>query len=691
MTLNSKVTHLTTQIQETPLVERATIPGDQTLKEKEIAPSNHATAKINTGKSGFPFPGAALGLLVLSLLAGGLRISLAGIQSAYLDEAAQILAGRYLIERHQSYGQLLNWSYGSYLWPLLAGTADIAGGLFLVRGLAALLGVIAVLATVFSAYRLAPSSYTGAYRWGAALLAGLFMAVFPTAIAIGRFGTYDALAAAGFMLGIALLFPTEGRFKVPRLLLAAGLLFAGFLAKYLLAIYFPFICLYLLIAPRSHKTRLLHMACFILPLSALCAAYFLLFQSELTTLLTFSKSYSDLKSSNPLQEYIWQRPEIWVLAGLAFLAWPMATKIGKQVALAGCAVILAFQLISRPDFDFWKHSIYLIFFLSPMVGLLLASWLRPLFLTRAVPGISVKAGQRQILPLLIIGLICAAGIGLSVTQALKLVTYYPDLNSAMPAIHTYTNGQARVLTDDPALRYYLYPQIPSEQVIDPYFFNYRKSTGMASYRNAISDRYFDAIVLDGGIGPSGPQLKRQVSGLIMQNYQRVYSGKDQNGNLIEIYTPPACQFVTSSTSGLKLFNFDSGTSGWGGRPEGQTLHAGEQVVTSKDETCEGHSTLKFTPDNNTTDLSVALNGQVNTIKAEVYIKPEAALGLSVPVGMFGFDQNWQWHDDGFKQLVPTGRWIELTWQLSNPGTYREIGLKFPKGTTVVYIGQVTVS
>src|SRR5581483_4713686 len=157
-------------------------------------------------------------------------------QSAYMDEGTYVLTGRMLVEQHAVYADVLNWAYGSYLWPLLAGFADRAGGLLMLRGLTALCGVLMTLATALAAYRLAPTTVRGRRRQAVALLAGAIMAVAPTAIAIGRFATYDGLAAAAFMLGISLLLPTEAPGRRLTLLGAAALLFVAFLAKYLVEI-----------------------------------------------------------------------------------------------------------------------------------------------------------------------------------------------------------------------------------------------------------------------------------------------------------------------------------------------------------------------------------------------------------------------------------------------------------------------
>ena len=186
-----------------------------------------------------------IGAAALILFALALRLAGADQYSAYMDEGTNVLTGRMLVEQHAVYAEVLNWAYGSYLWPLVAGVADELGGLSLVRGVTAACGVVMVLATALAAVRLAPVGLSRERHWAIGLIAGGIMAVAPTAIGVGRFGTYDALAGAGFMLGVALLLDSDdGSVPAPQLLAAAALLFVAFLSKYLVAIYFPFVCVY---------------------------------------------------------------------------------------------------------------------------------------------------------------------------------------------------------------------------------------------------------------------------------------------------------------------------------------------------------------------------------------------------------------------------------------------------------------
>ncbi len=637
--------------------------------------------------AGAASPAIVLGLCGVVACAFALRILLIGRQSAYMDEATFILTGRYLIEQRAVYAGAPTWTYGSYLWSLLAGAADMAGGLQLVRLLAATCGGTMALATALTTARLVPRAAVP-LRWAAALCAGLIMALAPTAIAIGRFGTYDALAGAAFMSGIAVFVAARDNGRRRRWLLAAGLLFLAFLAKYLVAVYLPFICLYALLSPRDRATLWRNLLWFVAPLSAACAAYFLAFREPLLALLRFSTGYADLVSPTPLREYVWQRPEVWGLAALAALGWRYASPFGRAMALGGAAIMLGFHALTRPDFDFWKHSIYVIFFLAPPAGLAVAASLRPLLARFGRRG---TVRRTALLALAVIAGNALAFLGLARSQ--PLAAFYPDLTPAVGTIRATATGARTVLTDDSAVRYYLYAQLPTERVTDPFSIEYGGQRGVEGYRRAVADRYFDLIVLDGGIGPLGRRLRPALADLLARHYVRVYTADRPGSGPVEVYRPreevaTTAEPDTASAVGLR---FDAGVQGWGGRPDGAAQQPGMQVTIDRERTWRGYPTLRFTPTEQATIVGLPLFGPVSRVRAQVYIADSPATAGGVRVGMVGFDEAWRWRDDGFKQIVPPGRWVELVWELAEPGVYREIGLKVSVGTTgAVHIGQIEI-
>src|SRR5262249_44626159 len=148
---------------------------------------------------------------------------------------------------------------------------------------------------------------------------------------------------ACFTSGMAVLLPVRPNRRGVAMLAAAVLLFGGFLAKYMLAIYFPFVCLYVLVAARSPRVFFRFAFWFALPLTAGCALYAAIFRHELAALLAFSTTYTDLKSADPLRDYLWDRLDVWVLAAVALLGVRGASARERLVGLGGAAILLGFQ------------------------------------------------------------------------------------------------------------------------------------------------------------------------------------------------------------------------------------------------------------------------------------------------------------------------------------------------------------
>jgi len=728
-------------------------------------PATQRGALMGGGAMAGQFP---LAIPMIALVVGAflVRVLMIGDQSAYMDEGTFILTGRTLIEKHAVFFKALDWTYGSYLWSLVAAFADILGGLRLVRIVNASFGAVMALATAIMTLRLTPVDAPHARPRTVALVAGLIMALFPTAVGVGRFGTYDAMAGAAFMSGVALLVAYRQTGRWPLLCGAAALVFIGFLAKYVVAIYLPFICLYMLISARDWRTRIRNTACFIVPLTAACAAYFLAFHAQLINLLRFSSSYSDLKSATPLREYVWQRPELYVLAGLALLSWPRVGRVERLITLGGTAIIIAFQVLSRPDFDWWKHSIYLIFFLAPLVAFMIAPPIEQLVrsgrrwgegVSRRIVAVSILTAA-ALIPVLGLGFMTAArtlsarpgyarihhtvtlllllaallgllfaplvdvlrerrgarplriswrvvGIALaglvvlpaivasSLGHADALVTFYPDITPAVDAIRMDTAGAKTVLVDDSVLRYYLYGEIDPEKVFDPFAFRYRGKADMDAYRQAITNRYFDVIVLDGGIGPSGQRIRKTFGGLIPDYYDRVYATTDRQGIPIEIYRARVLVNMpdTQVPNGASVYRFDSDLGGWGGQPENGELQPGLQSASMIEQAWNGRPSLRFMPTDQVTLLGVRRTGLVSKVTAQVFIVPTDHAAQEIRIGMMGFDTHWQWHDDGFQNVLPVGRWTEITWTLSDPGQFNEIGLKLQPGAVqTLYVGRVEI-
>jgi hypothetical protein len=525
-------------------------------------------------------------------------------QSAYMDEASYIVTGRLLLEQGKVYANALQWTFGSFLYPVLAGWLDQQGGLILARSLSLVSNLVTVLAVIFltlGLFKNVPKSQPQAradFALGskpvmAALIAGLLVAVLPTAIALSQFATYDALAAGLFACGGAAfvwgrrqieLAEQTGTKRTVLVLslfgLAALCLFAAFLTKYVVAMYFPALCLLLLSVKQERRYGLWS---FIAPLSAACLAYYLLFSTDLSALLHFGGQYQTLRSNDWLHEYVLNRPELLVLALVGYWGLRQAFRDGRisQALLlwGGVVLLVIFQLITRADYDYWKHSIYLIILLAPLAGWLWSDWswwdepgahapgrvrrwwesLKERHATdpRRLSGLlnferhvagdeaTERPGSYSLWFTLATGLVLL-GFLWSQSQALSLVKHWPSLTPALPQLEEASQNVNTILTDDSALIYYLYQRIPTDNITTPFFINYKGKSGVEAYLQAVRDQQYDLVVLDGGATQEGKNLWDKLHPALQASsaYELTFSTPLDSTNLSEKHSLEIYRLLT---------------------------------------------------------------------------------------------------------------------------------------------------
>jgi hypothetical protein len=248
------------------------------------------------------------------------------------------------------------------------------------------------------------------------------------------------------------------------------------------------------------------------------------------------------------------------------------------------------------------------------------------------------------------------------------------------------------------LRYYLYPRLSTDDVIGPFGFEYRGQSGFDAYRSAIADRFFDTIVLDGGVTPQGNAIQQQLGDTIDQFYQHAFTTTDARGFAEEILTPKRPAGATSAdddpTPWPVALTFDdpSALDQWGAHPEVGNWQQGLQLTTSSDRLWEGHASLQFAPSPTASSLSLRRSGPVSRVRARLYLVPAAGTSASEPVrvGFMGFDAGWQWRDDGFRWEVPFGTWTTISWDLAEPADFEELGLKLPPSVATAYLGSFEI-
>lgn len=470
----------------------------------------------------------AMALMVIAVAALYLRARDPHYATAYMDESIYVIYGRMFLTRHfeAPLDTPLQWSFGWYLWPAMAAVADKIGGLTALRELAAGLGMVTLAAVTGFAGRV----FSKTVAVGTAAV----FAMLAPAVLVSRIATRDSGSICFFVLGIWAYAAAWQSGKKRDWALAAAALFAAFLCKYLVAIYFPFL---VLLGLRRGKNAFL---IFSAPLFLLCAGYGWLHAHDLLHLLRYGSGYSSLRApgAQAWRIYVAGRMDFWLLALLAAPTLLVRELRARSAALwAGAAVVLLFQWKSRADFDYWKHVNYALIFLAPLgvAGVVfLVQHLR-----KRDHGGQVVWGVTAIVAL-------AGVIGwMGKADEIDQFVFWPNVDPVLAYFNGRLNSGDHVLVDDTVLRYYFESQLHQYQIADPMYFRYQERDGNAAYKAAVQDGVFDYVILDGGMGEEARRMAAAIKPL-PSAYHLTLGGREPTlGQSLEVYEKEKPQAATT--------------------------------------------------------------------------------------------------------------------------------------------------
>jgi Dolichyl-phosphate-mannose-protein mannosyltransferase len=493
------------------------------LEPQASRPSELPRAPLKTassGNDGFALE-RGLALMLVAVVAVYLRARDPLYNTAFMDESVYVVYGRMFLAHHfeAPLANPLEWSFGWYLWPAMAALADRVGGLLALRELAAALGSLTVAAT----YGFSSRVFSKTVGVGAAAV----MALLGPAVLVSRIATRDSGSICLFALGLWAFAAAWQTGKKRHWGAAALFFFAAMLCKYLVVIYFPVLAL--LALWKGRRT----FAVFVAPLSAACSAYAVFHWGDLLHLLRYGSGYGSLRG-DAFSVYVAGRWDFALIAWVALFA--LAVKEWRARAAwmwAGALVLLAFQWQTRADYDFWKHVNYAFIFLVPaaVAGLL--------FVTGQIFGENYLK-QLQWGTAGVLALALGAGL-LGKVQNFEQFVFWPNVSPALAFFEARIAPQDRVLVDDTVFRYYFNPPLHQPQIADPFYFEYRDASGrdlfgLDAYRAAVSERAFNYIVLDGGMGAEARSMTAAIAPLLGHYQLQMHALDPILGHDIEIYS-----------------------------------------------------------------------------------------------------------------------------------------------------------
>jgi hypothetical protein len=449
-------------------------------------------------------------LLIILAVAWYLRARDLNYSSAFMDESIYIVYGRMFLTGHfeAPLDHPLQFSFGWYLWPALAATADRIGGLAGVRELAAALSVVTVLAVFGLAQRL--------FSPAVGLASAVIFAFLGPAVLASRIATRDAGAISFFALGLWAYVRAWQKEENRAWVVSSLCFFAAFLCKYVVVIYFPFL---VLLALRKGKRASLR---FSFPLSFFCAGYGLWHFRDLSALLSYARAYGSLKApaAEAWKIYFTERLDFWILLLLSLAAWKSLRGTSRRtisLLWLGAAVLPLFQLYSRADYDYWKHVNYAFLFLVPV----------------AMQGLLSVVGRmsRSFFPLASSGAVAALALALGWHgDAWKTdrAVFWPNVEPIVAYLDGRLSAETTVLTDDTVFRYYLHPTLHQSKITDQYYFHYQNLTGEPAYSSAVRDGYFTYIALDGGMDGAARRLREVIQPELPAHYELRLNMPDPN-------------------------------------------------------------------------------------------------------------------------------------------------------------------
>lgn len=427
--------------------------------------------------------------------------------TAFQDERIYVAIGNMFLGNHFEYPweQPLRYSMGWYLWGTMAAFAWRAGGLFALRVFSAALGTLTVLAVFAFARRL--------FGWKAGLASAAIFAVASPPVWAFRVVTYDSGAIFFFAVGLWLYAKAWDEGREGLWLAAAAALFAAFLSKYLVAIFFPPLALLTL---RRHWRAVVFFAG---SLTLACAAYAAYYWTDLWALIGFYKTMDATAAPTSwIDTYGLHRIDLWLLVGVALLASRLRPAIGRAAVpllWLGVAIMLGFQATSGflgPRF--YKQASYALLFLVPLSAAGLLESLR-------------VVGQRAYAAVAILAIVLlSAGVAAADRSwDTPRHVFWPDVDPALAFFEGRIASTTTLLVDDPALRYYLaddQPALPPHNIQDAYYLRYGQLDGPAAYAAAVRDGLYDYVVLDGsGMEPPVLAMQRAIRPELARRYVRL--------------------------------------------------------------------------------------------------------------------------------------------------------------------------
>jgi hypothetical protein len=427
--------------------------------------------------------------------------------TAFQDEALYLYAG-HLEPDHFQHGRPVPGEFTTYfsgspmLYPTLAAAVDSAFGLAGARALS-LVFMLGATVLLYSLSRLLFNERAG-------LCAAALFATTQSTLFLGNFATYDA--AAIFLLALAawIVVRTAHTSAIPACLIAAPVLALGVAIKYATLMFVPTIVVLAALTAFGHRRwggsvlRAVLLCAFTAAILVGTLALAGRGYVEAVRVTTTARASGDAVPVDLLLDCLKWGAGLLALGMFGAMSYVRRERLGEiphatrdddrarpwrlalGVVLCGTALLApAYQIHLHTAVSLHKHIGYGLLFTAPMAGV----------------GLSRIMGAHFRYPqLAIISWVTLLTLG--ITQSQHLYRGWADSTQMVATLRQELEPQTRFLIENDAVpKYYLRTHTTPQQWTSTYFIDYTDSSGERlsgeqGYRSALSDAYFDVIVLN---------------------------------------------------------------------------------------------------------------------------------------------------------------------------------------------------
>ncbi|GEM_PF-1267898 len=440
----------------------------------------------------------------------------------YLFVSKMLFSGQTWETYSYIFGSNLNW--------YILGIGETIGGLTGARVLSFFMGILSLIGLYKFTLRLWNSHEI-------ALFSTLFFSIQASHLFISRFATYDVIA----LMFLSFLLPTfwdalhKQRVKTTAFALSIAFAMLAVTGKYVDIVYVPILTFFAFFI--SWRIGILLGVI----VGSFLGIYVVLHLNDLRTLYTIqilgthatNSTYAEILQME--WRYLWIGIVAWWIA-IVWQFYYYGIKTTKEkttfilIALLLLALPLAFyHLQGRNMISLFKHMVYGLYFLSPVVGWLLWKLLNHFYLHRlAQAGIAIV-------------LIGVAFYNYALLKAME--NGFPDTRLAIKAVQALPLDESTTIaSEDPYLmRYLLFGKLPQSHIKELYWMD-NNLDGVYTYQDTVSalwDQKFTYVFLNNLINPKANEKLRNI--LNQRGYKKIFETKWHTSNLFSRITNGALE------------------------------------------------------------------------------------------------------------------------------------------------------